>query len=78
MLLQSKPALKDIANYPSIITSPSRHSFKGLNLIEIPLEQSPDILCVIVVWHPRYNEDALQTWGASLLEIESWLLPSSE
>ena len=61
----------------SIAFLPSR-AIKGLNLIEIPLEQSPDILCVIVVWHPRYNEDALQTWGASLLEIESWLLPSSE
>jgi len=115
MLLNSKPTLKDIANYPSIIASPSRPNFKGsiddwfkqfglernivvsapcfsivpmylettdsiaflpsraikgLNLIEIQLEQSPDPFDVIAAWHPRYNDDALQQWVVSMLERE--------
>jgi len=114
-LLTSNPTLKEIANYPSIIASPSRPNFKGsiddwfkqfglernivvsapcfsivpmylettdsiaflpsraiqgLNLIEIPLEHSPDPFDVIAAWHPRYNEDALQKWVISLLRVE--------
>lgn len=115
MLLNSKPTLKEIASYPSIIASPSRPNFKGsiddwfkqfgfernvvvsapcfsivpmylettdsiaflpsraikgLDLIEIPLEESPDSFDVITAWHPRYNEDSLQKWVVSLLQIE--------
>jgi DNA-binding transcriptional LysR family regulator len=116
MLIDSKPSLKDIAAYPSIIASPSRPNFKGsiddwfkqfglkrnvvvsapcfsivpmyldttdsiaflpsraikgLNLIEIPLNESPDSFDVIAAWHPRYNEDALQKWVVSMLNVES-------
>lgn len=114
-LLTSNPSLKEIANYPSIIASPSRPNFKGsiddwfkqfglernivvsapcfsivpmylettdsiaflpsratqgLNLSEIPLEHVPDPFDVIAAWHPRYNEDALQKWVISLLQVE--------
>lgn len=48
---------------------PSR-AIKGLDLIEIPLEQSPNTFDVIAAWHPRYNEDALQKWVISLLTVE--------
>ncbi|MCJ8293475.1 MAG: LysR family transcriptional regulator [Colwellia sp.] len=54
----------------SISFLPSR-AIKGLDLIEIELEQSPDKFDVIAAWHPRYNEDALQKWVISLLEVES-------
>ena len=115
-ILQSQPSLADVANYPSIIASPSRPNFKGsiddwfktfgfkrnvvvsapcfsivpmylettdsiaflpsraikgLDLIEIKLEQSPDKFDVIAAWHPRYNEDALQRWVVSMLQAES-------
>lgn len=53
----------------SIAFLPSR-AIKGLDLVEITLEQSPDKFDVIAAWHPRYNEDALQKWVISLLEIE--------
>lgn len=53
----------------SIAFLPSR-AIKGLGLIEINLEQSPDKFDVIAAWHPRYNEDALQQWVISLLDIE--------
>ena len=49
---------------------PSR-AIKGLNLIEIPLDESPDSFDVIAAWHPRYNEDALQKWVVSMLNVES-------
>ena len=110
-----KPSLTEIANYPSIIASPSRPNFKGsiddwfkkfglkrnvvvsapcfsivpmylettdsiaflpsraitgLDLVEIPLKESPDKFDVIAAWHPRYNEDALQKWVISMLETE--------
>jgi len=50
----------------SIAFLPSR-AIKGLDLIEITLEESPDKFDVIAAWHPRYNEDALQKWVLSLL-----------
>ena len=53
----------------SIAFLPSR-AIKGLNLVEITLEQSPDKFDVIAAWHPRYNEDALQNWVISLLQVE--------
>ncbi len=53
----------------SIAFLPSR-AIKGLDLIEISLEQSPDKFDVIAAWHPRYNEDALQRWVVSLLQVE--------
>ncbi|NQZ23675.1 MAG: LysR family transcriptional regulator [Colwellia sp.] len=110
---QTTPSLADVANYPSIIASPSRPNFKGsiddwfkkfglkrnvvvsapcfsivpmylqttdsiaflpsraikgLDLIEIHLEQVPEPFDVIAAWHPRYNEDALQKWVISKLE----------
>lgn len=53
----------------SIAFLPSR-AIKGLDLVEIALEQSPDKFDVIAAWHPRYSDDALQRWVISLLEIE--------
>lgn len=53
----------------SIAFLPSR-AIKGLDLVEIDLEQSPDKFDVIAAWHPRYNDDALQKWVISLLEVE--------
>lgn len=112
---QINPSLTEIANYPSIIASPSRPNFKGsiddwfkqfglernivvsapcfsivpmylettdsiaflpsraiegLDLIEIKLEQSPESFDVIAAWHPRYNEDALQKWVISKLQVK--------
>ncbi|MGF1701689.1 LysR family transcriptional regulator [Photobacterium makurazakiensis] len=112
---QTTPSLADIANYPTIIASPSRPNFKGsiddwfsqfglkrnivvsapcfsivpmylettdsiaflpsraikgLDIVEIPLEQSPDSFDVIAAWHPRYNDDQLQKWVISLLDVE--------
>lgn len=114
-ILQSQPSLAEVANYPSIIASPSRPNFKGsiddwfktfgfkrnvvvsapcfsivpmylettdsiaflpsraikgLDLIEIKLEESPDKFDVIAAWHPRYSEDALQRWVISMLQAE--------
>jgi len=54
----------------SISFLPSR-AIKGLNLVEIQLDQTPDKFDVIAAWHPRYNEDALQKWVVSMLNIES-------
>ena len=115
-ILQSQPSLAEVAQYPSIIASPSRPNFKGsiddwfktfgfkrnvvvsapcfsivpmylettdsiaflpsraikgLDLIEIKLEESPDKFDVIAAWHPRYSEDALQRWVISMLQAES-------
>jgi len=112
-IAKTTPSLADIAQYPSIIASPSRPNFKGsiddwfkrfglkrnivvsapcfsivpmylettdsiaflpsraikgLDLVEISLEQSPDKFDVIAAWHPRYNDDALQKWVISLLQ----------
>lgn len=53
----------------SIAFLPSR-AIKGLDIVTIPLEQSPDSFDVIAAWHPRYNDDPLQKWVISLLEIE--------
>ncbi len=53
----------------SIAFLPSR-AIKGLDLVEITLEQSPDKFDVIAAWHPRYNEDALQRWVISMLKVE--------
>jgi DNA-binding transcriptional LysR family regulator len=53
----------------SIAFLPSR-AIKGLDLVEISLEKSPDKFDVIAAWHPRYNDDALQKWVISLLEVE--------
>jgi DNA-binding transcriptional LysR family regulator len=53
----------------SIAFLPSR-AVKDLNLIEIPLEHYPDSFDVIAAWHPRYNEDALQKWVISMLNVE--------
>ncbi|WP_166373006.1 LysR family transcriptional regulator [Psychromonas sp. SA13A] len=114
-ILQSQPSLAEVAQYPSIIASPSRPNFKGsiddwfktfgfkrnvvvsapcfsivpmylettdsiaflpsraikgLDLIEIKLEESPDKFDVIAAWHPRYSEDALQRWVISMLQAE--------
>ncbi|WP_166372646.1 LysR family transcriptional regulator [Psychromonas sp. SA13A] len=114
-ILQSQPSLAEVAQYPSIIASPSRPNFKGsiddwfktfgfkrnvvvsapcfsivpmylettdsiaflpsraikgLDLIEIKLEESPDKFDVIAAWHPRYTEDALQRWVISMLQVE--------
>ncbi|WP_299664759.1 hypothetical protein [uncultured Psychromonas sp.] len=33
--------------------------------------KTTDSFDVIAAWHARYNEDALQKWVVSLLEIES-------
>jgi hypothetical protein len=54
----------------SIAFLPSR-AIKSLNLIEIPLDESPYSFDVIAAWHPRYNEDALQKWVVSMLNVES-------
>ncbi|QFU21586.1 LysR family transcriptional regulator [Shewanella eurypsychrophilus] len=48
---------------------PSR-AIKGLDIVTIPLEHSPDSFDVIAAWHPRYNDDPLQKWVISLLEVE--------
>lgn len=114
-ILRTAPSLADVANYPTIIASPSRPNFKGsiddwfsefglkrnivisapcfstvpmylettdsiaflpsraitgLDLVEVTLEQSPKTFDVIAAWHPRYNEDALQKWVISLLDVE--------
>lgn len=53
----------------SLAFLPSR-ALKGLDLVEIPLEHTPDTFDVIAAWHPRYNEDALQKWVVSMLDIE--------
>ena len=53
----------------SIAFLPSR-AIEGLNLLEIKLEQSPESFDVIAAWHPRYNEDALQKWVISKLQVE--------
>jgi len=53
----------------SIAFLPSR-AITGLDLIEIKLEQSPANFDVIAAWHPRYNEDALQKWVISMLQVE--------
>lgn len=53
----------------SIAFLPSR-AIKGLDIVTIPLEQSPDSFDVIAAWHPRYNDDPLQKWVISLLELE--------
>ncbi|WP_445945400.1 LysR substrate-binding domain-containing protein [Shewanella sp.] len=53
----------------SIAFLPSR-AIKDLNLIEIPLEHYPDSFDVIAAWHPRYNEDPLQKWVISKLNVE--------
>jgi len=53
----------------SIAFLPAR-AIKGLDLVEISLEQSPDKFDVIAAWHPRYNDDALQKWVISLLDVE--------
>jgi DNA-binding transcriptional LysR family regulator len=112
---QKNPSLAEIANYPSIIASPSRPNFKGsiddwfkkfglernivisapcfsivpmylettdsiaflpskaiegLGLIEIKLAKSPEPFDVIAAWHPRYNEDSLQKWVISKLQVK--------
>lgn len=53
----------------SIAFLPSR-AITGLNLVEIPLEQCPEPFDVIAAWHPRYNEDALQKWILSKLQVQ--------
>jgi DNA-binding transcriptional LysR family regulator len=53
----------------SIAFLPSR-AIKGLNLVAIPLDQTPDKFDVIAAWHPRYNEDSLQKWVISMLKVE--------
>jgi len=53
----------------SIAFLPSR-AINGLNLTVIPLDQTPDKFDVIAAWHPRYNEDSLQKWVISMLNIE--------
>lgn len=58
-----------LATTDSIAFLPSR-AIKGLDLVEIALEQSPDKFDVIAAWHPRYSDDALQRWVISMLEIE--------
>jgi hypothetical protein len=47
-----------------------RERFKGLDIVEIKLDQSADKFDVIAAWHPRYNEDALQKWIISMLQVE--------
>jgi DNA-binding transcriptional LysR family regulator len=113
---QKTPTLAEIAQYPTIIASPSRPNFKGsiddwftqfglkrnvvvsapcfsvvpmylettdsiaflpsraikgLDVVTIPLEQSPDSFDVIAAWHPRYHDDPLHKWVISLLDVES-------
>lgn len=53
---------------------PSR-AIKGLDMVEIKLEQSPDKFDVIAAWHPRYNEDALQRWVISVLKADYLIKP---
>ncbi|KGJ96682.1 LysR family transcriptional regulator [Thalassotalea sp. ND16A] len=53
----------------SIAFLPSR-AINGLDLVELTLKHSPDKFDVIAAWHPRYNEDALQKWVISMLEVE--------
>ena len=53
----------------SIAFLPSR-AVRGLGLVEITLEHTPDSFDVIAAWHPRYNEDELQKWVISLLQVE--------
>lgn len=53
----------------SIAFLPSK-AIKGLNLVEIPLAQSPEPFDVIAAWHPRYSEDALQRWLLSKLNAQ--------
>ncbi|MEP1446108.1 MAG: LysR family transcriptional regulator [Paraglaciecola sp.] len=48
---------------------PSR-AVSGLDLVEIPLEQSPDPFDVIAAWHPRYNDDVLQKWILAKLQVQ--------
>ena len=51
----------------SIVFLPSR-AIKGLDVVTIELEESPDSFDVIAAWHPRYNDDPLQKWLVSLLD----------
>ncbi len=51
----------------SLAFLPSR-AIQGLDLIEVELEHSPSSFDVIAAWHPRYNDDALQSWVVSLLK----------
>ncbi|WP_192022053.1 LysR family transcriptional regulator [Shewanella sp. WPAGA9] len=53
----------------SIAFLPSR-AINSLDLVEIPLTETPESFDVIAAWHPRYNEDPLQKWVASLLDVE--------
>jgi len=53
----------------SIAFLPSR-AIQGLGLIKIELEYSPAPFDVIAAWHPRYNDEALQSWVVSLLEAD--------
>tara|TARA_R110002050_G_scaffold180404_2_gene314000 strand:+ start:156 stop:284 length:129 start_codon:yes stop_codon:yes gene_type:complete len=41
-----------------------------VDLKQIELMETPDPFDVIAAWHPRYNNDALQTWVVSLLKNE--------
>ncbi|UCX03444.1 LysR family transcriptional regulator [Shewanella glacialimarina] len=112
---KTKPSLAEIAQYPTIIASPSRPNFKGsiddwflqfglkrnivvsapcfsvvpmylkatdsiaflpsraikeLDVVAIPLEQSPESFDVVAAWHTRYHDDPLQKWVISLLDVE--------
>lgn len=53
----------------SIAFLPSR-AIEGLDLTKIQLEHVPEPFDVIAAWHPRYNEDALQKWVISKLQVE--------
>lgn len=53
----------------SIAFLPSR-AIKGLDVVTIPLEQSPDSFDVIAAWHSRYNDDPLHKWVISLLGVD--------
>jgi len=53
----------------SIAFLPSR-AIKSLDLIKIKLEQSPNKFDVIAAWHPRDNEDKLQKWVVSKLQVK--------
>lgn len=53
----------------SIAFLPSR-AIKGLDLVEIELEHSPEPFDVIAAWHPRYNDEPLQKWIISKLTDE--------
>ncbi len=112
-IAQLTPTLAEVAEFPTIIASPSRPNFKGsidewfstfglkrnvvvsapcfsivpmylnttdsiaflpsraikgLDVVTIELEESPDSFDVIAAWHPRYNDDPLQKWLVSLLD----------